>query len=391
MGSREARDMDAFREEVRAFLAAELTPELRAAGRKTTATHSEIEACKEWHRRLYKRGWIAPAWPVEHGGAGWTPAQRLIFELECALNDAPILFAAGIRNMGPLLIAIGTPEQKQRYLPAILSGEDLWCQGYSEPGAGSDLAALQIRAVSQGNDYIINGMKIWTTGAHLANRMFALVRTRQGAKPQEGITFLMIDMDSPGITVEPIITLAGDHEFNQVFFDNVRVPRTNRIGEDGEGWAVAKQLMRYARSSNTTSGLLRRAFRRVCLQLTAEMKAREPELARKLAAAEIELVGFEALELRLLNAGENEELSSSIMKTLATELHQKITEIGVEAAGIHAAAAPGTKDDAFGLLSEGAYAVEKYLNTRAASIYSGSSEIHRNVIAGHIINLRGNR
>ena len=221
------------------------------------------------------RGWIAPAWPTAHGGAGWPKWQQLLFESECAANDAPVLFAGGLRNVGPLLIAIGTPQQKARYLPAILDGRDLWCQGFSEPGAGSDLAALRTRAVADGDCYIVDGSKIWTTGAHFANRMFCLVRTLTSARPQAGITFLMIDMPSEGLTVRPIRSLAGDHEFNEVIFDGVRVPKANRVGEENDGWAVAKQLMGYARASNTTSGQLRRAFRRAAeVSTDAEGQAR---------------------------------------------------------------------------------------------------------------------
>ncbi len=187
-----------FIKEVRTFLSENLTPDLRLAGRHTVGTHSDIAACHIWHQRLYERGWIAPAWPSDYGGTGWTPPQRFLFEQECALNDAPILFSGGIRSLGPLLIAMGTPEQQSRYLNPILKGEDLWCQGFSEPCAGSDLAALTTRAKSDGNDYIVAGSKIWTTGAHYANRMFALVRTSQGSRSQEGITFLFIDMDTLG-------------------------------------------------------------------------------------------------------------------------------------------------------------------------------------------------
>lgn len=191
-------DETAFLAEVRAFLAEALTPDLREAGRLTLGVHADIAACRVWHRRLFERGWVAPAWPVAWGGAGWTARQRFLFERECALNDAPVLFAGGIRSLGPLLIEIGTPLQQARYLPAILSGEDLWCQGFSEPGAGSDLAAIATRAERRGEHYVVNGTKIWTTGAHHSNRMFAIVRTSDGERRQQGLTFLLIDMDSPG-------------------------------------------------------------------------------------------------------------------------------------------------------------------------------------------------
>ncbi|MBS0411995.1 MAG: acyl-CoA dehydrogenase family protein, partial [Proteobacteria bacterium] len=198
-------DEAAFVAEVDRFLARALTDDLREAGRRTIGVHSDIAASRLWHQRLHDQGWIAPAWPKAHGGTGWTPRQRFLFDRACSANDAPVLFATGLRSLGPLLIEMGTPAQKARFLPAILSGRDLWCQGFSEPGAGSDLAALSTRAVRDGDTYVIDGAKIWTTGAHLANRMFALVRTSTGAKKQQGLTFLLVDMDSPGLTVRPIL------------------------------------------------------------------------------------------------------------------------------------------------------------------------------------------
>lgn len=369
------RETRRFLSEVREFLDAELTADLREAGRRTTGVHSDIAACRAWHSRLYKKGWIAPAWPAAYGGTGWSIWQRFLFEQECARADAPILFATGLRSLGPLLIAAGTPEQQRRYLPAILSGEDLWCQGFSEAGAGSDLAALETRAADDGENYIVTGRKLWTTGAHLANRMFALVRTQRSAKPQEGITFLLIGMNSPGIDVAPILTMDGAHEFNEVTFDAVRVPKVNRVGTENEGWAMAKQLMRFARSNNTNASLLRRAWRALERAIEDANSACDPGIAGRRASLEIELETFEALELRLLSAGRldgGDEAASSLMKTAATELHQRITEFILDAAG------PGA-------MSAGAYASRKYLSTRAASIYSGTNEIHRGVMARHLL------
>jgi acyl-CoA dehydrogenase len=246
----------AFLAEVLGFLDRSLTADLRAAGRKTTGVHSDIEACRVWHRRLYERGWIAPAWPRNFGGTGWSARQRYLFDRECAANDAPVLFASGLRALGPLLIERGTDEQRARHLPAILSGEDLWCQGFSEPSAGSDLASLQCRADPDGDHYIVTGSKIWTTGAHIANRMFAIVRTARTERRQYGLTFLLLDMTSPGLRVVPIRDLAGGHELNEVFFDEVRVPVTNRVGDENLGWAVARRLMQLARSNNTPAALV---------------------------------------------------------------------------------------------------------------------------------------
>lgn len=389
--SREDRE---FLEEVRHFLDEELTPDLRQAGRETIGTHSEIGACRKWHERLAAKGWIAPAWPREHGGPGWTLQQRTLFERECADNDAPILFAGGIRNMGPLLIEMGTEEQKEKYLPAIYSGEDLWCQGFSEPGAGSDLAAIQAKASSENDAFILNGAKVWTTGAHLSNRMFCLVRTKKLDKPQQGISFLMIDMDSPGLTVDPILMINGDHEFNQVHFDNVRVPRENLVGEENDGWTVAKTLMRHARSSNTTGGHLHRAFnalRRLCSEHSVTL---EPRLAEALHAVEIEMASFDVLETRcrIANSAQKspvdddaqERAMASLLKTQATELHQKMTEIGMQMTGVYANAVVATGPGNVPELQAGSLATNKYLGMRAASIYSGTNEIHRNLLAHHI-------
>lgn len=375
------RVSDEFVGEVRCFLATALTEDLRQAGRDTVGVHSDIGACREWHRRLYSKGWIAPAWPAPFGGTGWSPAQRLAFERECAENDAPILFAGGVRNVGPLLIAMGTEEQRNKYLHPILDGSDLWCQGFSEVGAGSDLAALQTRAERAGDQYIVNGSKIWTTGAHLANRMFALVRTAAGARPQAGITFLLVDMSLPGVAVKPIRSIAGDDEFCEVHFDDVCVPVADRVGQENEGWAAARLLMRFARASNTTTGLLRRASRRAA----ATIKAYAPydsDLALKLSELKCQLEAFEAVELSTLNATAQDAVTdaqASMMKTLASELHQKITEVAFDAAGPLAAPVLIGPDPVH--LSEGAFATRKLLATRAASIYSGTNETHRNLIA----------
>jgi acyl-CoA dehydrogenase len=371
-----------FVAEVRCFLAAALTPDLRRAGRDTVGVHSDVPASRIWHRRLYERGWIAPAWPTEYGGAGWSPARRLVFERECAAADAPVLFATGLRTLGPLLIAVGTQWQRRRYLPAILDGRDLWCQGFSEPGAGSDLAALKMRAAREGDHYVVEGSKIWTTGAHHATHMFCLARTAEGAQPQSGITFLLVDMASPGLTVRPIRSIAGEFEFCQVFFDAVRVPIADRVGAENDGWSVAKQLMRIARGNNTTTGVLRRALRRADTIVRTHAEADAGALRQDLASLECRLSAFEALELAILKAPEADRMSdlqASTLKTAATELHQDIAALVFQAAGPAAAAADGTGTSEW--LTEGAFAARKYLSTRAASIYSGTSETHRNLMA----------
>lgn len=367
----------AFLAEVRAFLEENLTADLRAAGRGTVGLFSDIEAGRIWQRRLQARGWAAPSWPKAHGGAGWSPRQRFLFDRECVLNDAPALFAAGIRSLGPLLIEAGSEAQRQRYLPAILSGEDLWCQGFSEPGAGSDLAAIRSRADRAGACYRLNGGKIWTTGAHLANRMFALMRTGADGAGREGLTFLLVDMDSPGLSVVPIPGLSGEHEFNQVFFDDTPVPLANRVGAEGDGWRVAKRLMQLARSNNTPAAAVRRALQQVRLLAAA------PDFAPRLAALAIDLEAFEQLELRLL-PGERprpgDDLAPSMLKLVGSELRQRIAELGFEAAGPFGAIGRWAFEEDRDSMA-GREAGARYLASRANTIYSGTSEIQRNLIA----------
>lgn len=382
-------DDAAFLAEARRFLDRALTPELREAGRRTLGVHSDIEACRIWHRRLFVQGWIAPAWPVRWGGAGWSARRKFLFDRECALNDAPVLFAGGLRSLGPLLIELGTPAQRSRYLPPILSGDDLWGQAFSEPGAGSDLARISTRAVRDGDDYVIDGAKIWTTGAHLANRLFALVRTSDGAKPQQGLTFLLIDLPVEGLTISPIITLEGEHELNALFFDGVRVPVANRVGDEGDGWTVAKRLMSMARSNNTPSALVRRVFQRAKAAAGARDDL-EPALRRRLVEAENELLTFEQTELMALPDGlprPGDQTAPSMLKLMGSELHQKVAELAMEIQGVYRAPALAVvdADEEDCPLSDGARAMAKHLATRAATVYSGTSETQRNVISGALL------
>ena len=373
-----------FVDEVRDFLDRALTSDLRKAGRETTGVHSDIAACRIWHERLFAQGWIAPTWPADHGGAGWGPRQRFLFDRECARNDAPVLFATGMRSIGPLLIEMGTPEQKAKYLARILSGEDLWCQGFSEPEAGSDLAAIKIRAVRDGDAYVVDGTKIWTTGAHLANRMFAIVRTDDTGRKQQGMTFLLIDMATPGVTVTPILGLAGEHEFNQVFFDGVRVPVANRVGAENEGWSVAKRLMQLARSNNTPPGLVRRVMMRTARDMAANRDVLEPSMFARLCELQIELEAYEQLELLTLPSGRadaSNPTSSSMLKLIGTELHQKVAELAMQAEGPYAAASLASADLGIPELDHGSHVMAKHLCVRAASVYSGASETQRNLMA----------
>jgi alkylation response protein AidB-like acyl-CoA dehydrogenase len=389
----------AFQDEVRAFLAENLTPELRAAGRRQTSAFTDKKYSMPWQKILHAKGWVAPTWPVEYGGTGWTEMQRYIFSIECARAGTPGLAPMGLRMVGPCIMKYGTPEQKAFFLPRILSGEDYWCQGYSEPGAGSDLASLQLRAHSDGDVYVLNGSKIWTTHAHWANRMFCLVRTRFDGKPQAGITFLLLEMNTPGVTVKPIITLAGEHEVNQVFFDDVRVPKSGRLGEENQGWTVAKYLLEFERGGGSAAGL------QMSLQRLRAMAAAEagdtgallddPAFRGKLAAAEIAVKAIEMTEHRVMSAlasGKAPGPASSMLKTQGTEAMQRIDELAIEAAAYYAyveqpaAREPGSNVEPIGP-DHSLIAMPRYMNNRAGSIYGGSNEIQRDIMARLVLGL----
>ncbi len=390
----------AFQAEVRAFLEAELTPALREAGRRTTSVFTDRDLNLPWHRILHRKGWVAPAWPVEYGGPGWTEMQRHIFASECALAGGPSLSPMGLRMVGPCIQRFGTDAQKAHYLPRILSGEDYWCQGYSEPGSGSDLASLQLRAVRDGDDYVLNGSKIWTTHAHFANRMFCLVRTRFDGKPQAGITFLLLDMDTPGITVKPIITMAGDHEVNQVFFDEARVPVSGRLGEENQGWTVAKYLLEFERGGGAAAGL-KLSVARIRDMARAEPLGDgrtlmdDPDFASRLTQADMAVQAIEMTEHRVLSAlasGRAPGPASSMLKTQSTEMMQQLDALAVEAAQHYAAVfqpearAAGTNVEAVGP-DHSLVSMARYLNNRAATIYGGSNEIQRNIMAQLVLGL----
>jgi len=386
---------EAFRDEVRSFLAEALTPELRSWTKRQAGVFSEGELCRVWHKVLYEKGWVAPAWPVEHGGPGWTPLQRFIFADECARANAPVLPAMGLQMCGPVLMRHGTPEQKAFFLPRMLSGEHYWCQGYSEPQSGSDLASLQIRAVRDGDDYVVTGSKLWTTHAHFANWMFLLVRTSIEAKPQAGISFLLTPMDVPGITVQPIISISGEHEVNQVFFDDVRIPVANLVGEENQGWTVAKHLLEFERGAGAAASALNAQLRTARSIAEAEgwwgddsaFRQRWTELDIELQA----LAFAERQAAAMLMAGRDiGNTVASRLKLTVSALLQRITELGMGALGPYAAA------DQSGALGAGANAAPvgpthaltptaKYLNSRAATIYGGSNEIQHNILARIIL------
>ena len=252
-------EQHAFREEVRAFLAASLSPELRRGAALTSGVFAEPDIAREWQAILEAKGWLIYHWPDHAGGPGWTPVQRWIFEKECAEAGAPVLPGMGLKLVGPVLYTYGTPAQKDHYLPRLRTAEHVWAQGFSEPGSGSDLASLRTRAVRDGDHYVVSGHKIWTTQAQYANRLFALVRTDPHVKPQQGISFLLIDMALPGVTVKPILSASGDHELNEVFLDEVRVPVSERVGQEGQGWSIAKFLLENERGGS--SGQNRKVLR----------------------------------------------------------------------------------------------------------------------------------
>ena len=361
----------AFREEVRAFLATHLPDDIRRSAARATSVFIDPDVSLPWQRILHEKGWAAPDWPAEFGGPGWSEIERYIFAAECARAGAPNLAPMGLKMVAPVIMHYGSPEQRAHYLPRILSGEDYWCQGFSEPGAGSDLAALQLRATPDGSDYILNGSKIWTTHAHFANRMFALVRTSNEGKPQAGISFLLLDMATPGLTVEPIRTLAGDHEFNQVFFDDVRVPQANRLGDENEGWSVAKHLLTFERGGKYAPGLIGR------LEGLRARRDVDPVLRAELDREAVTLQALQALELKAMRGvGGSPALYASALKILGTETAQRIDTLACEIAG-HAAWADADGQTPADL----AVAVPRYLNDRAATIYAGSNEIQRDLIA----------
>ncbi|HEY9313433.1 acyl-CoA dehydrogenase family protein [Williamsia sp.] len=394
----------AFRDEVVAFLDEKLTPDLREAGRLMTSVYSEHEASMEWQRILHERGWAAPAWAVEHGGCDWSLTQHYIFGRESILAGAPSLSPMGIRMVSHAIAAFGTQEQIDFFLPGILTGEVFFCQGYSEPEAGSDLASLTMAAVDEGDDLVCTGSKIWTTHAAEANWMFCLVRTSKQAKKQQGITFLLIDMTSPGIEVRPLVMTSGEQVQNQVFFDGVRVPKSNVIGQIDDGWTVAKYLLVFERGGAAAAPALQ-VMAESAAQAAADVPGpdgrpliADPLFAAKLAEARIRTKVLEILEYRTLSAmasGKDPGPASSMLKILATELSQKLTEITLEAAGPRGrvyqphAARPGGPIAEFsvpaGVYVSGerwqAVAPLRYFNDRAGSIYAGSNEIQRNILA----------
>lgn len=385
----------AFQREVRQFLADELPAHIVEATANNSSVFVEKDIALAWQAILVKKGWAVPQWPTEHGGTDWTPAQKYLFSKECYLAGAPMLIPLGLLMLAPVIMAFGSDQQKSELLPKILSGEHYWCQGYSEPGSGSDLASLKLKAEPDGDDYILNGSKMWTTHAHLADHIFCLVRTDNSGKPQRGISFLLVAMDTPGVSVAPILTMAGDHEVNQVFFDNVRVPQSNRIGEENKGWQYAKYLLEFERGGGFSAPRIQHELQQLC-ELIRDTKREiadfdsSGEIARKLARLEIDLKALEITELRILSAvsgGGNPGPESSILKLNTTRLEQDINELSVDVLGYRgfpmnpiAGGTPNRQDFTSSV-------VPRYLNNRAASIFGGSQEVQRNIIAKMVLGL----
>ncbi|HEX8414151.1 MAG TPA: acyl-CoA dehydrogenase family protein [Sphingomicrobium sp.] len=391
-------DEEAFRREVRAFYAESLPAAVANRVRLgQTLTKEEQEA---WQATLARRGWLVPHWPVEWGGTGWSAVERYIFDLESSLVNAPRPIPFGFSMLAPVLLKYGSEEQKRHWLPRMVEGSDWWCQGYSEPGAGSDLAALKTRAVRDGDDYVVNGQKTWTTLGQHANMIFALVRTDDTGRRQEGISFLLIDMTSPGVEVRPIITLDGEHEVNEIFFDDVRVPVANLVGEENRGWTYAKYLLTYERTSMAAVGSSSAAL--AWLKSLAAKQRRggkplldDPLFAARVARAEIELANLSTTALRVVAAvagGGAPGAESSMLKVKGTELRQEISAIARRSLGPYAqpflpeALEDGSNEESVGP-PDAAAVTPQYLNLRKLSIFGGSNEIQKNIISKMILQL----
>ena len=380
---------EAFRAEVRSFLKDNLSEELAAKVRNGEELgKADLEG---WHATLQSRGWLAVTWPVEYGGPGWNAVQRHIFDEECALANTPRIVPFGLGMLGPVLIKFGTEKQKADILPRILDGTDWWCQGYSEPGAGSDLASLKTRAIREGDDYIINGQKTWTTLGQYADKIFCLVRTSTEGKRQEGISFVLVDIKTPGIEVRPIKLIEGGYEVNEVFFSDVRVPVSNLVGVENEGWTIAKFLLTHERTGIAGVGASTQALHEL-KALARKLKRRgkplieDPLFAARIAQAEIDLEALRMTNLRVLvdaSGGAASNTIASMLKIKGTVIRQNLDDLARRALG--PAAAPFPMDALAGNLAvappEAAASAASYFNNRKLSIFGGSNEIQRNIIA----------
>jgi len=395
-----------FQTEVRAFLDAHLGEDIRAGARATPTVFAEPDISQAWQQILYAKGWLGYNWPREHGGTGWSVTQRYIFEKECALADAPDLPVLSLKLLAPVLHAFGTPDQQAALLPRILSGEDYWCQGFSEPSAGSDLANLKTRAVrardGEGDHYVVNGSKLWTTHAQFANKMFALVRTNNDVKPQAGLSFLLFDLATPGVTVQPIIGLAGDHEVNAVFLDDVRVPAANLVGEEGQGWTIAKFLLENERGGSCHAPRLLADLARVRAAAAAQGDGKggvlldDPLFGNALARVEFDAQALEMTELRILAElaqGRRPGPQTSLVKLAASDIRQAVDGLSMRVYG-YAGLQLSRRRPLYGPDAEvpvhsrdAQVAPARYLNSRAWTIFGGSNEVQRTIIAKTVLGL----
>ncbi|MBB3892317.1 alkylation response protein AidB-like acyl-CoA dehydrogenase [Phenylobacterium haematophilum] len=397
----------AFRDEVRAFIAEAFDDDMRARSAQSKNGHIDKAGQVRWLKRLNEKGWIAPDWPKEYGGTGWSHAQKYIFDMEMALAGAPSTSNMGLKMCAPVVMAFGTPEQKAQHLPKILSTDVWWCQGYSEPGSGSDLASLSMKAERDGDHYVLNGSKIWTTYAQWADWMFCLVRTSNEDIRQKGISFLLLEMNTPGITIVPLPTLdgppEGDQEINQVFFENVRVPVSNRIGEEGQGWTYAKYLLQFERGNPYAAGLTNQLnkVRKIASLEPSDGGGRmidDPDFRKKLSEMQIKVDVLNATELRMFSArssGEAMGAASSMLKLEGSQAQQAVTELALEAAGIYAqpfvrdtwAEIRGERNEPRAGPDYAATIAPTYFNYRKTSIYAGSNEIQHNIMAKMVLGL----
>ena len=387
-----------FQTEVRSWLEDAWPAPMRDKQARSALGRLSKQDHVDWQKKLAAKGWAAPNWPAQYGGAGFTPTQDYIFEVECARVGAPRTIPFGITMVAPVIMKFGTQAQKDKYLPDILNTNVWWCQGYSEPGSGSDLASLRCKAEDKGDHYLVNGTKTWTTMAQHADMMFCLVRTSDEDKPQKGISFLLIDMHSPGITVAPIITLdtpaEGFQEINSVYFEDVKVPKENLVGEQGKGWTCAKYLLEFERG-NAYSPNLKQALARIRTMATAEGLTDDSQLQARIDAVEVELLAMEFTELRILGAlaaGQNVGPESSMLKTRGTELQQAVVELALETVGHYgfpldqSTPAAGDNFQPVGPAHANGTA-QHYFNLRKVSIYAGSNEIQRNIMAKLVLGL----
>ncbi|HEX6703471.1 MAG TPA: acyl-CoA dehydrogenase family protein [Albitalea sp.] len=381
----------AFRAEIRAWVAENLPKDI------SHKVHNALRLTKDdsqrWTQILGKKGWHGWGWPKEFGGPGWNAIQRHLFEEECALAGAPRVAPFGPVMVAPVIMAFGSPEQQKKHLPGIMSGEVWWSQGYSEPGSGSDLASLKTRAEHKGDKYIVNGQKTWTTLGQYGDWIFCLVRTSNDGKPQTGISFLLIDMKSPGITVRPIITLDGEHEVNEVFFDNVEVPVENLVGEENKGWTYAKYLLAHERTNIADVNRGKRELERLKRIARAEGVYDDPRFRDQVALLEVDIVALEMMVLRVLSAEKSGKQSldvAGLLKIRGSEIQQRYTELMMLAGGpfsipfIHEAMEAGWQGDYVGAAHVAPLA-GTYFNYRKTTIYGGSNEVQRNIVSQTVL------